>query len=55
MSIALNEETRRLLDGRHFDTRLSWKYDGRDPDPDPPGAVRVVLRMSVDKATGYAA
>ena len=41
--------------GRAFDTRLSWKYDGRDPDPDPPGAVRVVLRMSVDKATGYAA
>ena len=41
--------------GRAFDTKLSWKYDGRDPDPDPPGAVRVVLRMSVDKATGYAA
>jgi PPOX class probable F420-dependent enzyme len=41
--------------GRAFDTKLSWKYDGRDPDPDQPGAVRVVLRMSVDKATGYAA
>jgi PPOX class probable F420-dependent enzyme len=40
---------------RAFDTKLSWKYDGRDPDPDRPGAVRVVLRMSVDKATGYAA
>ena len=40
---------------RAFDTRLSSKYDGRDPDPDRPGAVRVVLRMAVDKATGYAA
>ena len=83
MSIALNEETRRLLDGRHyavldsddsenyvelrgrvtieddvgrvFDTKLSWTYDGRDPDPDRPGTVRITLRMSVDKATGYAA
>ena len=41
--------------GRAFDIGLSWKYDGRDPDPDPPGAVRVVLRMTVTKATGYAA
>ena len=41
--------------GREVDTRLSWKYDGRDPDPDAPGAVRLVLRMAVDKATGYAA
>ena len=41
--------------GRAFDTSLSQRYDGRDPDPDPPGAVRLVLRMSVDKATGYAA
>ena len=40
---------------RAFDIGLSWKYDGRDPDPDPPGAVRVVLRLSVHKATGYAA
>ena len=99
MGIALNEEIRRLLDGRHFgvlatlnpdggprasitvldsqdpynyvelrgratieedvgrafDTGLSWKYDGRDPDPDPPGAVRLIVRMTVDKATGYAA
>ena len=23
--------------GRAFDTGLSWKYDGRDPDPDRPG------------------
>jgi PPOX class probable F420-dependent enzyme len=41
--------------GRAFDTGLSWKYDGRDPDPDKPGAVRLILRMAVDKATGYAA
>lgn len=41
--------------GRAFDTGLSWKYDGKDPDPDPPGAVRLVVRVAVDKATGYAA
>ena len=41
--------------GRAFDIGLSWKYDGRDPDPDPPGAVRLILRMTVAKATGYAA
>jgi PPOX class probable F420-dependent enzyme len=41
--------------GRAFDTGLSWKYDGRDPDPDRPGAVRLILRVSVEKATGYAA
>jgi PPOX class probable F420-dependent enzyme len=41
--------------GRLVDTRLSWKYDGKDPDPDRPGAVRVVVRMMVQKATGYAA
>lgn len=41
--------------GRRFDTQLSWKYDGRDPDPDRPGAVRVVVRMAVEKAAGYAA
>jgi PPOX class probable F420-dependent enzyme len=41
--------------GRQLDTQLSWKYDGRDPDPDRPGAVRVVVRMEVEKATGYAA
>jgi PPOX class probable F420-dependent enzyme len=41
--------------GRAFDTGLSWKYDGRDPDPDRPGAVRLIIRVTVDKATGYAA
>jgi PPOX class probable F420-dependent enzyme len=41
--------------GRQVDTGLSWKYDGRDPDPDRPGAVRVVVRVQVTRATGYAA
>jgi PPOX class probable F420-dependent enzyme len=40
---------------RQLDTQLSWKYDGRDPGADRPGAVRVVVRMEVDRATGYAA
>src|ERR1700746_1813871 len=35
--------------GRRVDTQLSWKYDGKDPDPDRPGAVRVVIRMMVEK------
>ena len=42
-------------EGRQVDTRLSWKYDGKDPGEDKPGAVRVVVRMEVEKATGYAA
>ena len=41
--------------GRRVDTELSWKYDGRDPGEDLPGAVRVVVRMEVEKATGYGA
>ena len=41
--------------GRRVDTQLSWKYDGKDPEPDKPGAVRVVIRMTVEKAAGYAA
>ena len=40
--------------GRAFDTSLSWKYDGRDPDPDRPGAVRVIVRMRVERVTGRA-
>ena len=42
-------------EGRRFDTELSWKYDGRDPGRDRPGAVRVIVRLTVDKATGRAA
>jgi PPOX class probable F420-dependent enzyme len=41
--------------GRRVDTQLSWKYDGKDPGEDRPGAVRVVVQMAVEKATGYAA
>jgi PPOX class probable F420-dependent enzyme len=41
--------------GRRVDTELSWKYDGKDPDPDRPGAVRVIVRMVVEKAAGKAA
>ena len=41
--------------GRQLDTQLSWKYDGKEPGEDRPGAVRVVVRMVVEKATGYAA
>lgn len=41
--------------GRQFDTRLSWKYDGKDPGEDQPGAVRVVVRVEVLRAAGYAA
>jgi PPOX class probable F420-dependent enzyme len=40
--------------GRQLDTRLSWKYEGKDPAADRPGAVRVVVRMTVDKITGRA-
>jgi PPOX class probable F420-dependent enzyme len=41
--------------GRRLDTQLSWKYDGRDPDQDRPGAVRVAVRMVVERASGSAA
>jgi PPOX class probable F420-dependent enzyme len=41
--------------GAQMDRQLSWKYDRKDPGPDPPGAVRVVVRVVVDKATGHAA
>jgi transposase len=41
--------------GRRVDTELSWKYDGKDPRPDRPGAVRVVVRIVVEKVTGHAA
>jgi PPOX class probable F420-dependent enzyme len=41
--------------GRRLDTELSWKYDGRDPGEDRPGAVRVAVRMTVEMVTGYAA
>jgi len=40
--------------GRQMDTQLSWKYDGRDPAPDRPGAVRVIVRIAVERLTGRA-
>jgi PPOX class probable F420-dependent enzyme len=40
--------------GRQMDTQLSWKYDGQDPAPERPGAVRVVVRIAVEKVTGRA-
>jgi PPOX class probable F420-dependent enzyme len=40
--------------GRQMDTQLSWKYDGRDPAPDRPGAVRVVVRIAVEGTAGRA-
>jgi PPOX class probable F420-dependent enzyme len=41
--------------GLVVDNRLSWKYDGKDKEPDRPGMVRVVIRLTVEKATGRAA
>ena len=41
--------------GRLLHIQLSWKYHGRDPGADVPGAARVVVRMAVGKAAGYAA
>ncbi len=35
--------------------QLSHKYDGTDPGEDRPGAHRVIVRMTVDKAAGSAA
>jgi PPOX class probable F420-dependent enzyme len=40
---------------RRVDTHLSWKYDAKDPGDDRPGAVRVVVRVVVEKVTRYAA
>jgi PPOX class probable F420-dependent enzyme len=41
--------------GRRVDTELSWKYDGKDPGEDKPGAVRVVVRVQVLRVAGRAA
>jgi hypothetical protein len=40
--------------GRRLHVELAEKY-GKDPGEDAPGAVRVIVRMAVDKATGYSA
>jgi PPOX class probable F420-dependent enzyme len=39
--------------GGQLDNDLSWKYDGRDAGEDPPGAVRVVVRVTPEKVTGH--
>ena len=38
-----------------FDDRLSWKYDGKPKEPDPAGFVRVIVRVTPTKITGFAA
>jgi hypothetical protein len=40
--------------GRRLHLQLAEKY-GKDPGEDAPGAARVIVRMAVEKATGYAA
>jgi PPOX class probable F420-dependent enzyme len=40
--------------GRRIDTELSWKYDGKEPGEDKPGAVRVAVRIVVTRVTGRA-
>ena len=40
--------------GRRLHLELAVKY-GKDPGEDAPGADRVIVRMTVDKAAGYAA
>jgi PPOX class probable F420-dependent enzyme len=40
--------------GRRLHIQLADKYD-QDPGEDAPGAVRVIVRMAVEKAAGYAA
>src|SRR3974377_151576 len=40
--------------GRQFDTQLSWKYEGKDPGQDRPGAVRVVGGRGGEKVRGRA-
>ncbi|MFC7622350.1 PPOX class F420-dependent oxidoreductase [Microlunatus sp. GCM10028923] len=41
--------------GFAFDDKLSWKYDGKPKDPDPEGFVRVIVRVTPTRVTGYAA
>ena len=40
--------------GRRLHLELAEKY-GKDPGEDAPGAARVIVRMAVEKAAGYAA
>jgi len=41
--------------GVELDHKLSWVYDGKAAEPDAPGVVRVVARVTPTRTTGYAA
>jgi PPOX class probable F420-dependent enzyme len=41
--------------GVELDEKLSWVYDGKPAEPDAPGVVRVVARVTPTRITGYAA
>ncbi|KAA2254040.1 PPOX class F420-dependent oxidoreductase [Solihabitans fulvus] len=41
--------------GVELNDKLSWKYDGKPFEQDAEGAVRVVVRVSPQRLTGYAA
>jgi hypothetical protein len=53
MGFELSEATAALLDGRNYAVLATVNPDGSHPDR--PGAVRVVVRLRMDKATGRAA
>jgi hypothetical protein len=65
MPITLTLAILRLLDGRNYAVLATANPDDspqtlleirrKGPGEDRPGAVRVVVRMVVDKVTGYAA
>lgn len=40
--------------GVELDEKLSWVYDGKAAEPDAPGVVRVVARITPTRLTGYA-
>jgi PPOX class probable F420-dependent enzyme len=40
--------------GVELDEQLSWVYDDKAADPDDPGVVRIVARVTPTKVTGYA-
>lgn len=40
---------------RTLGTRLSHKYVGEDPPPDPPETKRVIVRVTADKVISFAA
>ena len=40
--------------GRTLGHRLSHKYVGEDPPPDPPGTQRVIVRVTPEKVIGFA-